>query len=972
MKEKFFDASPKEQPKPLDDQSLLHDILLDRMKKPDSLGLNLDIPPLPENISLMRDNLNLLSLLNGHRGQSIRRLVQENHTPEASYLHNLYGWSVRQAASQEFDFEPLLEPCPKFLAASNFEEENLYERLRFTERNPAVLRENYSEELLMHTATALGAPDKQLQWIDLIDKVFDGNPATLKIILEKVGFIPTELLTKKRFKTLGGARLTEAIKQLRQFETSHLQEEALHERAKLINHLFLSKNADDLRKKNEKNVSLDSNGLFINLKDFHSHLPYGLVTNALVQALRQDNWITPDESLEIHIRKNEANSERGSYLTNTDEQISHFANNVGIKETARHDRIEALKNKLIQNPKEFLGIMRQQALILPDALIHEIVRSKDVGEIYSLMELAELNSIRLSEEQYSEELYNFSTHALTSKTKESYQAREKILNHPDYYNSVKIIKALLRADIHSEPENKFLILRGQYKKSKLGSQHSFIEILHHGKLARVLIDEKKHLDPEEENGLDHIPLFEREKYESLENALLTFNHYSSSLESLKSELQQDWRKKPDRVIMLAENCLHFLLTNVTGYYQRASELCDTVRAINNDDKKLTDLLQIFDNAKTNYSEFFHENIASQIKFTEKFSPEIKKNDLSFGQDYFATAKEHTLDHGRNEKLCLEAQPIRLAIINYKTGDPTQAIPYHIEESCLDAIRLQRGRPFINVIGGCRELKSSSADQVALHPLSAAVIKVAHNHKANVGVPGTQSGIGIAFGFQNNNYRKQFQHLPHAEKAHLFSINPGGNVFFPNNEFMEETPRAEIFANTPVDTIVTPFKAGWELNGKAKYQSPYLNHIAYMEALYKRIGFGNKKVMVVGNGGLYSIAEINDSMSHDFDLIIVKNSGRFAEAATALLEHLDKINAPTADLRSEQVIEIIEKNLDPEVAQEFFKKDFGFDAIPENENYEVYRVFFFKFLKLAQSKRSRISITTVENLETDLENYLRKG
>ncbi len=378
-------------------------------------------------------------------------------------------------------------------------------------------------------------------------------------------------------------------------------------------------------------------------------------------------------------------------------------------------------------------------------------------------------------------------------------------------------------------------------------------------------------------------------------------------------------------------------------------------------------MHLLTEAQIEYEKFFYSNLATVADFEAKFSPEVQKIDVDYGPDFAKQATKHVADHGQDPELSKQNHSIRACVLDYKTADPTEAIPFHIEESCLDALRLQRDRPLINVIGGCRHADGA---EDPLEKFGTAVMNAAHDHRANVGVPGTQSGIGTAFGWQNVDYKHRFGHLPHSEQAHLFSINPGGNTYLPGNKYTEGVDRSHVYANTPVDSIITPFAAGWGAKGKAKYKIPYRDHIAYMEALYQRMAHDQAKVMVVGNGGLYSIMEINESLQRGFDLFLVKGTGRFADAAAVMIENLENIHIP--DSFSEltyQVIDQIKQALPEDIAQEFFKKDFGEDEHPSNENYEVYRDFFWQFLKLVQNSKANIKITDLDNLQTDLDKYL---
>lgn len=258
----------------------------------------------------------------------------------------------------------------------------------------------------------------------------------------------------------------------------------------------------------------------------------------------------------------------------------------------------------------------------------------------------------------------------------------------------------------------------------------------------------------------------------------------------------------------------------------------------------------------------------------------------------------------------------------------------------------------------------------LNKMSLAVLRVAHEAKANVGIPGTQSGIGTFFGREAVHYRNQFGHLPKAEQAHVFAVSPGGNVHYPGSPYSNQAAQEERFAITPVDSIITPFPADWGLKGKDKLSSRYLDHIAYMESLYERMSQDRERVMVVGNGGLYSIMEINESLKRGFELFLVKDSGRFAEVASAIFEQMDKFdeNAPEKVINA-AILDIARTSLGADVFEEWVKKDFGREVRAQTDDAEVYRMYFHSFLKAARGRKNQVHVTTIETLERDLGNVV---
>lgn len=926
-----------------------------------------------EEISNILNNLKLLNNLNGHKGAMLRSLIKDPKTKEAGFLNDLYARSKNGITDSVIKDIKNINPPVLFNNAHNAVD--VYERLRFLGLNPDIKKENYSGELLQRTAASLGDKSADPRWTDMVDKIFSGkndSRQAIENLLDKIGFIPTELLTKKKFKGIGGENIVYAIDILRQMEKTRDEKAVKFERAKIINYLFTSGNANALKRKSGKNVSVDANGIFINLKGFHSHLPYGLAGDNLPEYLARDKWIGQEERDEIELRKSHENSEVAKYEEISKNQLSLFAKYFNIEGGDTEKTIEKLSAMLAANLDEFADVIIKNSLILPDRFIRGILGSKKPDLIFALVELGEIIGADISREKLRHSSGLFESHKIMSAAEEAYAARTGILHHPDYYNSVKIIRMLADSEITSKPEEKFLLFVGQFKKSKTGTQHSFVEIMHNGGLARVLVDESKHISEAADKKFTRLEKFGPEDYQDLENSLRVFNYFSTTINRMHKVLDGKYKNWENNYLQFAETGLHFLLTNVTEFYQEASGLYKKIKTGNASSEDYEGLLKILNNAKNKYSDFFYKNIKSASHLKEKFSPEIKISDVAYDKNFLEEARGKTAPDGLTPEFYESNQQTRVCLLNYKTDDPSESIPFHIEESCIDALRIQRERPLINVIGGCRESKASGVKGDPLDYFSSAVMVAADKHKANVGVPGTDSGIGKAFGMKNLEYRSATSHIPHAEKAHLFAINPGGNVFVPGNPYMKKTVRSEVYANAPVDSILTPFSAGWELKGRAKYKSPYLNHVAYMEALYQRIGYGQKKVMVVGNGGLFSVVEINESLQRGADLMLVKNSGRFAEAASCLLENINEIDLDgNQDALNEKILKILNNKLDLEVGKEFFEKDFGLESAPENEDYEVFRAFFIEFLKLAKIHKDKIKITTLADLQSDLDDYLKK-
>ncbi len=964
-------------------------------------------------------NTHFLHLLNGHRGQDLRTLAVNGKSPEAQFLSYVLSWSKEAAEQRSISLLGLAsEIAPPHLGVE-LDEEQLYERICLYEKYPETNRAEFVEEQSQRTAEALGIEGENVRWMDMIDTAFSSKSAiaTTRALLERVGSIPTELMNKRKFRGVRGENVAAVLGALSEMESteetnmtralgeaSHnrrerkllldearkareLMEQARHERAKVLNYFFIGRNAEQLRRKDVKNIALDSNGLFIQLRGFQSHIPYGLITPDMFSALQDGGWIDEIMARETALRKAQENTELAAQTDAKQEQLLHFAR-VLKSEGTPEELTRRFSRVLRENPEEFGKLLVQNNLILPDVLITELT-AQGAGGVSDLMRTAEAVGSMVTGEKFSQEKNRVTPYDVLHRTEDAYTAQVKVLNHPDYYNVPKIARMALGTIPESNPQEQFLAFRGRYRRTREGDQHSFIETVHEGKVARVLVNEDKHLNRVRKE-YNRLPLFEKARYTELEGALQSYTYFKNQIDTLR-DLESYRDKRSGRIAYsdtytAIESCLQFLLNNVTMFYRKAegewnkyfevinSSTLEDIQANRGNPqilKELQSLIAIFDSADKKYAQFLYSTVGSETNFIETFVPDVEKKDIQFGDAFLEKARIQCAPDGYDEALCQYDGTSRIIQVHYKAGDPSETIPYATEETVVNRLGIPRGRPLINIIGGARQ--TTTEEGGANDIFSQAVMKAAHEHKANVGVPGTQSGIGTLFGRRSLEYTTQMEHLPDRDKVHLFSVNPGGNLFYPGNPFLEGTPQNEIFALSPVPSIITPFKAKWELKGRERYESPYRLHVAYIEALYRRMSDPRDRLMVVGNGGLYALFEVNASIDNNFKLFLVRNTGRFADVASLFNERLYQQDLNPRVLSNEEfskrVIERVKSRLPADVAQEFFEKDFGFEVVPENENYEVYRHFFREYMmRVTKGYYTEIRSFDLERLEEMLTSY----
>lgn len=952
-------------------------------------------------------NAHVLRLLNGHKGQDLRTIAVHGKSPEAQHLSYLLSWSKDAAEQHAIDLTGLLSETPPSSLEIELDSEQLYERLMLFEKYPDIDRAQFAQEQAKKTAEALGISGDNVLWNDMTDVTFPEEPDAEKVesLLRSVGTIPTELMDRKRFRGIRAQRVVGLLNTLVQIEDSQeatmksaltgvsrdkkyrreyladaasareLMEQARHERAKVLNYFFIGRNAEQLRRRNVKNITLDSNGLFIQVRGFQSHIPYGLVSSEMLTVLGEHGWIDEMSQHEITVRTAEENTDLGKERKESGMQLMHFAEALHTKGAPEEVAVRFARQAL-ENPEEFAKVLAQNNLLIPDSIIASL-RERGREGISALMRIAEAIGAGITSEELSNETGGFSSYDLLHRSEGAYAARARVLNHPDYYNVTKITRHTLPAIPASNSAEEFLAFRGRYKKNRAGDDHSFIETVHKGVVARVLVNEDKHLHGlRKEYG--KLPLFERQKYTELEGALQSYAYFKSQVDILrpaKNFRDEHGNTEYRKMYQAIESCRQFLLNNVTKYYRDAEDGWERYYHAVNEHKEsgesqdeLQKLVALFDEADRTYAHFLYNSVGTETSLIETFTPDVEKKEVQFGPSFLHEAKEHCASDGFDPQLCGTYEgSTRLLQIHHKIGDPSKTIPFHIEEEVLQHLPVSRGKPLINVIGGARKLGDD------LEKFTEAIVRGAHEHQANVGVSGTQSGIGLMFGKEYLKYQEVTDHLSDREKAHIFAINPGGNTFYPGNPYLKDTPQNEIFAASPVPQVVTPFQAGWELTGNEKFDSPYRLHVAYMEALYRRMSNPNERLMVVGNGGLYSLFEINASIDNDFKLFLVRGTGRFADVASLFSSRLYSSDLNPRVLSDEEfarkIIQRVQSRRPEDVAQEFLKKDFGFNEVPENEDYAVYRHFFKEYMtRVTKGYYTEIRSVDLEHLEEMLKDF----
>ncbi len=934
----------------------------------------------PEEQQQVEKNVGLLQKLIGHQGARVRNTVlQSNHE-----LKDLIDWAQEAVLTGKASLANISHEQDTLLLDAKSSNQ-LHERMVFADRFEDVTWDTYESEVRAAAYRVLRM-EPQDDWAPVAAAALRTNPDNLGRLIESLGFIPSELFESNAIATLTPQEFARAEHALRNIERSHpdLADQARSERTKLTSALFTSGLARTFRVNGKKtrHVTLDSNGVQVHFdgrrkgkaknilqRPFVAHIPFGLVSEEL-RAELESHWLGSEaEGLELGLRRASENFDTEDLHAKREHQLAAFADTLGLAKATPEQTQQAVIDEMLQFPDRLAKRVLDHGQVIPDKLIDLVLEQNKEWGAHALTRFAEGVGIAITGERVGDRRFFFD-HGMRDAQEQSYKARSSILSDHRYYSAQKIARNLLASGPQSDPDAQFLFFRGQYKKSKQGRQHSFLESVHQGSVARILIDESKDLKPDQQNAT---PVFERAAYIEIEESLRAFDHFIKQIERMQKLLKYKNKNWEQKLSDIAEESMVFVLTNQSSeYYNLLDDFVALMPPV--DEAAASRFLDGLDDVRQDYAKFLYSSAATpeMCGFKDMYRPAVRNHEIEYGPEFLSLAQNMCPDYGFDEELCSKSHDVRVVAMDHEINHPSETIPVDIEEAVLDKLRVNRNRPLINVVGGCRMVKET--DRPEDHPLnrmSSAVIRVAHDAKANVAVPGTQSGIGVFFGKQNTIYRSETEHLPFRDQAHLFSISPAGNTVYPDNPWMEQTDSWERFALAPVDTAVTPITAMFGREGEERV-SGYDLHIAYMESLFARISQDQPRVLVAGNGGVFSIMEINESIKNGFDIVLLSDSGRFAEAASVVMSNLDRLPDTEDTKFDEHVFHLLEGALDEEVFDEHMTKDFGGSPEPtgkKEKNYIVHRKYFREFVRLARENPDKIHLANLDSLEDKLQTFM---
>lgn len=756
---------------------------------------------------------------------------------------------------------------------------------------PQELYERLVGVTFENAAAAVGK-EKAKKWIDLVAPAFQQGKGV--DLVRGAGCIPHQLYDSKKFSEIVHfphlAALHADLKRAEGEESGIVRGRVLQARAQLLKQLFLKGIAPEA----QGAVTVDSNGLWVHLEQrkgkettnrLDAHLPYEYATDDLLERMVADGWITEQDALECRLRRAE---DLGDALGVREAE--------SWKNDAYHALLqdEPLPNGSGKLRDEYLMQLNRSAkqgapiTRYPLGVLREDLHAYEPAYAYrSAMALAENVQRQVSHDKRNPELRGYDTYDLTTTARDSYEHRKNLLHDPLNYDVPRIVGTMLEAfEKRGAGAVPFRLLRGTVRgENAADNEHSFLEIVTaDGGVQRVLIDADKQLTRSQRRIFDALPSLEKNEYELFETLSYAYRHYTlvaSSLMAQADQLDEDDVGRRRAISLLMQDANAFLMLELPERFAEA--MAAQSAFIDNDPD--ADIPFRYGEILGEALERFREKLfGGDIRDAVRgFNVKVNRHEVAFDDRFLDAFPERFKENSwtSDPALCEELAGIKQTIAVVDAGD--REIPYAMEAKAIRALRLLPDRPLITVIGGCRDMPADGDGAKAVDAMCARLVEAGHVLRANIVPPGTQSGIGVTLGRASVAYQQRTADLPAAQKARFFAVSPGGETYYPGNPHLasENEKEAMAYAIGPFDTILTPFEAGWDWTGDRKKDAPYFRHVEYAEAIYNRVSAGQPRVTVVGNGGLFTIVEAIAALKNKSSVLLVRDTGRFADLAIAL-------------------------------------------------------------------------------------------
>ncbi len=996
-------------------------------------------------LSRVQSHLALATKLNGHAGSELRRLSKHSSSTIGKLLEQLRRAVARIADGDSHEAVDALAQIaiPESVRSVLDAEVSEYAVTQYAAALEIAGDADieYEQLLAQRTAHALGIDDERPKWNTMIGKVFDAadQKQVLVTVLEQVGSLPDQLLDRRKFKTKyehDPSPVVRAVQSLRAIESDESKDEstrtrARFERSKLLNYMINQGVAETIRETKHElpNITLDTNGVFVRLRGFESHIPYGLVDQKTidffedsVRSRSQNSWVTQEQLTEIAIQRARENNDIGKRQAVQAEQQLRFEAVVAQHIPEMVTSGASVAEYAAANPEKVVAVLVDNDLVLPDQIIVDMVGSHDARNVFAAVKLGELLGQRLLQQIVDHEDIDFFAKNLDEVERLSRESRTRLLNDPRHFSAMKIVRELLKQQPQPDDAH-FALLAGkakQLRKRKTTYTRTYIDALHEGATARILINEEKHLNPRLRARLDELIQVPVELYPKVAQKAQTLHYFGHVIDELQhyADLQSVSFSDIESYCRDVEYYLTADFSREPGHYQEAHQLIAKMRettAVSG--VQIRELTMVLAQAHERFADYLYSVINNPEHIEQHFNPSITAIEVSYTSADFELLRERVAQLREqsgvpvveefDERLYegMNSPRIPMAVMDHPLESRSDTVPHNVLLKHLEMIGIRPDRPMISVLGGCRNLDGDGG----LQRYAQSVVEVAMDVKANVAIPPLQSGMPVlmAQSYRVMQERYDATDMPEDERAHMFTVAPGPNLIFDGNPYttpealqsqVVNEPEVHLYGIVPVPALITPPDGEWWRQGYDKLDSPYFVQIAYQSSMYEITSRNQPDVTLLGNGGYYTLIEMSQQLARGFNHLIIKDTGRLSEHLAEVIEHMDEFDFDDIELVTkedfldtaqdeklqalyDQIFDIIEQSdITQEVRDEFFAKDFGSARTLSDlagsldpkkiEDYEVNRKMFVKVLKQAQVHKDQVRVTTLAALKDDLRDCLR--
>jgi hypothetical protein len=426
-------------------------------------------------------------------------------------------------------------------------------------------------------------------------------------------------------------------------------------------------------------------------------------------------------------------------------------------------------------------------------------------------------------------------------------------------------------------------VRGAYKDGA-----EFIGFFSGDRYERVLIEPKKHIrGSDAQRNYESIPLVPNSDFEAFEGFLLPYVQF----QTLERELTK---------IFSAEGALSSgALADAKSYVEGTISLLASEMSPEMYEPFLLsgrELLQALATEPLDPSavETFRGHLKTiQERYANRFSgisiPEIldtylkipERVQISYTEDFIRGSGDEAKQNALRSFLESLPEIARRTPVTLIKSGSDNGIPFTHEARALRALKITPRPTLVLAMGAKFENMDS---QESLDAIADSIISAGKETNANIVMQGGQSGRIV-----ETVVRKYWEYragLPEgAEPFRIIGIEPGqstyaGSAGYPQREDQESHPML------PIDSIHTPFVAGWSPGQENIWQHSYLPHLVYRQAVIRHMSEGHSTATLIINGGSWSMPESSESMKDGFVQIVLPESGRLA----AMLGHLKETYA----------------------------------------------------------------------------------